>query len=396
MRERRLKGRVLERMLLIGLSLAGLLCGCASLPTSGPDSEAVLAGSVQDGAVRYEAIEVTPEVTALLRLRTLPSLSSAFGDYRPPTDLRIGVGDVVSITIWEAAAGGLFSAPLVAERLSPGSKSATIPEQVVGRDGALTVPFAGRIRVVDQTVAQVQKTIEDALSGMAIKPQVLVQVVRPVSKSVTVTGEVVTGARVPLTMKGDRLLDVIASTGGIRSPVNEMFVQLHREGRTVRVAMARIVKDPRENIFMRPDDVVTLVRDPQKVVAYGATERNAEILFESESMTLAEGLARSGGLLDSRADPAGVFVMRHEDKSIVRALRPDSPLLGERSSIPVVYRINLRDPNGFFLAQAFPLFPQDIIYVSNSSGVEVQKAMQFLSLFTGSAASGVTVGSRLR
>ncbi len=384
------------RTVLLGLSFTGMLCGCSSLPTSGPDSEAVLAGSVQDGAVRYEAIEVTPEVTSLLKLRPRPTLSSAFGDYRPPTDLRIGVGDVISITIWEAAAGGLFSAPLVAERLSPGSKSATIPEQAVGRDGSITVPFAGRIRVVDQTVAQVQKTIEDALSSMAIKPQVLVQVVRPVSKSVTVTGEVVTGARVPLTMKGDRLLDVIASTGGIRSPVNEMFVQLHREGRTVRVAMARIVQDPRENIFMRPDDVVTLVRDPQKVVAYGATERNTEILFESESMTLAEGLARSGGLLDSRADPAGVFVMRHEDKSIVRALRPDSPLLGELSSIPVVYRVNLRDPNGFFLAQTFPLFPQDILYVSNSSGVEVQKAMQFLSLFTGSAASGVTVGSRLR
>jgi len=346
--------------------------------------------------VRYEAIEVTAEVASLLKLRPRPSLSSAFGDYRPPTELRIGVGDVVSITIWEAAAGGLFSAPLVAERLSPGSKSATIPEQVVGRDGALTVPYAGRIRVVDQTVAQVQKTIEDALAGMAIKPQVLVQVVRPVSKSVTVTGEVVTGARVPLTMKGDRLLDVIASTGGIRSPVNEMFVQLHREGRTVRVAMARIVKDPRENIFMRPDDVVTLVRDPQKVVAYGATERNAEIPFESETMTLAEGLARSGGLLDSRADPAGVFVMRQEDKSIVRALRPESPLLDERSTIPVVYRINLRDPNGFFLAQTFPLFPQDILYVSNSAGAEFQKALHFLSLIAGSASSGTALANRLK
>lgn len=386
----------MRRLVAASICLAFLVGGCSSLPTSGPDSEAILTGSVSDGAVRYEAIEVTAEVASLLKLRPRPSLSSAFGDYRPPSDLRMGIGDVVSITIWEAAAGGLFSAPLVAERLSPGSKSATIPEQVVGRDGALTVPYAGRIRVVDQSVAQVQKTIEDALAGMAIKPQVLVQVVRPVSKSVTVTGEVVTGARVPLTMKGDRLLDVIASTGGIRSPVNEMFVQLHREGRTVRVAMARIVKDPRENIFMRPDDVVTLVRDPQKVVAYGATERNAEIPFESESMTLAEGLARSGGLLDSRADPAGVFVMRHEDKSVVRALRPDSPLLGERSSIPVVYRLNLRDPNGFFLAQTFPLFPQDILYVSNSAGAEAQKALQFLSLITGSASSGTAVAGRLR
>src|SRR5690606_27875143 len=116
---------------------------------------------------------------------------------------------------------------------------------------------------------------------------------------------------------GDRLLDVIATAGGIRAPVNETFVQLSRGGRTVRVAMSRIVGDPRENIFMRPDDVVTLVRDPQKVVLYGATGRNAEAAFEADQMSLAEGLAKAGGLLDHRADPGGVFVLRYEQPAIV-------------------------------------------------------------------------------
>jgi hypothetical protein len=47
--------------------------------------------------------------------------------------------------------------------------------------------------------------------------QVLVNVPRSVSNTVTVTGEVTNGARVPLSVKGDRVMDVIAAAGGIRA-----------------------------------------------------------------------------------------------------------------------------------------------------------------------------------
>lgn len=377
-------------------ALAALLstvvaAGCSSLPANGPSGEDFIAHAVVGNVQRYEILEVTSVVADVLSRRPQDSLLATFGDYRPPIDPRIGVGDAVAITIWEAAAGGLFSAPLVTDRFSTGSKSATIPDQIVGRDGSITVPFAGRIRVVNQTVDQVQRSIETALEGKAIQPQVLVSVVRPISKAVTVTGEVANGARIPLTVKGDRLLDVIATAGGIRAPVNETFVQLSRGGRTVRVAMSRIVGDPRENIFMRPDDVVTLVRDPQKVVLYGATGRNAEAAFEADQMSLAEGLAKAGGLLDHRADPGGVFVLRYEQPAIVRALAPQSPLLQGKALVPTVYRINLRDPNGLFLAQRFPLFNRDVLYVSNATSTELHKALQLFSTIVAPAVTGAGI-----
>ncbi len=53
-----------------------------------------------------------------------------------------------------------------------------IPEQTVGRDGGITVPYAGRIRVAGKTTRAVQQTIEKALEGKAIQPQVLVNVTR--------------------------------------------------------------------------------------------------------------------------------------------------------------------------------------------------------------------------
>ncbi|MCJ2083440.1 hypothetical protein MKK49_19535, partial [Methylobacterium sp. J-090] len=58
---------------------------------------------------------------------------------------------------------------------------------------------------------------------------------------VTVSGEAVSGARVPLSGKGDRLLDVVATAGGVKAPVNETFVRLSRGNLTATVPLTTIV-----------------------------------------------------------------------------------------------------------------------------------------------------------
>ena len=354
-----------------------LLAGCSSLPSAGPTTDEIIQRSKSvNGGV--DLVSITPSVNAVLFRRRADSFIKTFGDYRPSLDPQIGIGDTLSITIWEAAAGGLFSSALVTDRFSTGSKSATIPEQVVGRDGAITVPYAGRIRVIGQNSNGVQRAIEQALTGKAIQPQALVTMVRSVSNSVTVTGEVANGARIPLSTKGDRILDVIASAGGVKTPVSEAFIQLTRGQNTVRVAMSRVVQDPKENIFMRPDDVLTIIRQPQTFVAFGATGRNAEIPFDAEQISLSQAMAKAGGLLDSRADPTGVFILRYEPyetaRQIVETINP--PPNGGRS--PIVYHLNARSTDGIFVAQQFPVFAGDVLYVSNAPTSEVEKALQLM------------------
>jgi polysaccharide export outer membrane protein len=295
------------------------------------------------------------------------------------------------VTIWEASAGGLFSAPLISDKMSAGSNSATIPEQVVGRDGAITVPYAGRVHVAGRTTRAVQGDIEHALEGKAIQPQVLVNVMRAISNTVTVGGEVAAGARVPLSVKGDRLLEVIAAAGGVRAPVNETFVELSRGATTSRVPLSRVIANPRENIYLRPDDVVTLVRDPQTFIAYGAAGRNAEIPFEADGINLAQALAKAGGLDDNRSDPQGVFIFRYEPASIARALRPDSPLIVPGRLTPIVYRLNLRDANSLFVEQNFRIANRDLIYVSNAPFTEVEKVMSVVTGTLSTASSAATV-----
>lgn len=375
---------------LLSCVIALALNGCSTLSGSGPSADDVSSQSTSAGVQRYEIIDINSSVLEILRRRTADGLFSHFGDYRPSVEPKIGVGDLVTVTIWEAGAGGLFSAPLVADRLSTGSKSSTIPDQIVGRDGAITIPYAGRIRVAGRTTQEVQGVVERALTGKAIEPQVLVSVPRPISTSVTVTGEVVNGARIPLSVRGDRVLDVVASAGGIRAPVNETYIQLTRGLETVRVAMTRISADPKENIFMRPNDVLTLIRDPQTFIAYGATGRNAEIPFDAEGINLSQAIAKAGGLLDFRSDPAGVFVFRFEPENIVRALDPATTIAAPNRLTPVVYRLNMRDAASLFFAEGFQIKSRDLLYVSNAPIADAQKITEVMSFVSGPAALGLS------
>jgi polysaccharide biosynthesis/export protein len=359
---------------LVGIAL-GCLAGCASVPTSGPSADVVIDQGAEASARNYQFVDLNESMIDILNHRSHDSFAAVFSDHRRSPEPLIGIGDAVSVTIWEASAGGLFSAPVLADKLSSGSNSATIPEQIVGRDGAITVPYAGRVEVAGRTSRAVQAVIEQALTGKAIQPQVLVNVVHSVSNTVTVGGEAVGAARVPLSVKGDRLLDVVAAAGGVRVPVNEAYVELARGRTTARVPLTRVISDPRENIYMQANDVLTLVHDPQTFLVFGATGLNAEVPFNSDGITLAQALVKSGGLLDARSDPQGVFIFRYENASTAREVAPNAQIASGGREVPIVYRLDLRNPNSLFVEQKFRMANHDLIYVSNAPLVEIEKVI---------------------
>ena len=267
----------------------------------------------------------------------------------------------------------------------------TIPEQVVGRDGGISVPFAGRVPVAGRTTVEVQHEIERRLAEKAIEPQVIVTIVKSVTYAATVSGEVVNGARVPLSVNGDRMLDLIALAGGSKAAVYDTFVRLSRNGVTVTMPMERLVSNPAENIYAQPGDVLTLVRVPQTYSVLGATGQNAQITFNAERITLVEALAKAGGLQDLRSDPTGVFLFRFEPPAVVAALNAPQLATGPDRTSPVVYRLDMSDANSYFLAQRFPIEDKDIIYVANARLNELQKFFTLLNTLTGPVITGIVV-----
>jgi len=375
----------------LALGLVAASGGCTVLPGSGPITAEVVSQEHGDASLGgYVLVDIDPRVAGITAGQPRESFKQVFRDVGPAPDLRIGVADSVTVTIWESAAGGLFSAAVSDLTITAGSRTATIPEQVVARDGTIRVPYAGRIRVAGMRPADVEQAIVTALTGKAIDPQVVVTISKNISNTATVGGEVVAAARVPLSTKGDRILDVISGAGGVRIPTHDAFIRLTRRKHTVSVAYNAILNHPEENIYVLPGDVLTVVRDPQTFTAFGATGRSEKIPFEATGVTLEEAIAKAGGLLDYRADPAGIFLLRFEPTPLVSALAPDRVLTAAGDLVPVIYRLNLRDANSFFLARSFPVKDKDILYISNSPSDPVQKFLGLIGTITSPVVAGAT------
>ena len=374
----------------IGVLAGMMVAGCSSLPTAGPTASDVKNQEIKDSEVRFDLVDIDDNVVAALLASRGENFHTRFKKYGRPPQPRIGVGDSVVVSIWEAAGGGLFGASAT-DHVSGGSRSVTIPEQMVSQDGAISVPFADRVPVAGRLPVEVQKTIERRLAEKAIEPQAIVTITRSVTNSATVTGEVIAGARVPLSLKGDRLLDLIAAAGGAKTPLYETFVRLSRDGITATIPMEMLVSDPAENIYAYPGDVLTLVRLPQSFTVFGATGANAQVNFTAERMTLVEALAKAGGLQDLRADPAGVFLFRFEPPAIVKTLGRPQLGTGPDGFSPMVYRLDLSDAKSYFLAQRFPIHDKDIIYVANADLNELQKFFTLLNTLTGPVITGIVV-----
>jgi polysaccharide export outer membrane protein len=460
----------------------------------------VTAAGQAGNEVLFDVVEVDNHVVSTLLAQPKESFHARFEKDSNPPELKIAVGDTVSVTIWESAAGGLFSEappepqlptgsrpgtePLAPESPRPpfetpagpipetdqllgapnqlpgaapetppsqagqplsgnipqvvpfpneatgtavNQRSATIPDQQVAPDGAIVVPFAGQVPAAGRTPVEVQQTIETLLASKALQPQALVIVKKSTANTVTVAGEVVPGARVPLSPGGDRLLQVIAAAGGvtrpagiaaagvittpagiaaaggittpagiaaaggITAPIFETFVRLSRDGVTATIPFERLVADPAEDIYARPGDVLTLVRIPQTFSVFGATGRNDLITFDAEKLTLIEALAKSQGLRDELANPKGVFLFRYEPAAIVRAL--DQPIATRAADgiSPIAYRFDFSDANSYLIADQFPVRDKDIIFVADAGAIQAQKVFTALQTITGPVITGLLV-----
>jgi polysaccharide export outer membrane protein len=365
------------------LVLSGVVCGCNGfLPASGPTTRGVVGAETEQGVVNIQVVEVTDNVARRLTDRCREKLFSELLTAPQDRSFKVGAGDVLGVSLWEAppatlfdvSVGDIHSADLSSAPST--SRHSAFPEQMVNSEGTITIPFIGPVKAAGRTLQQIGTAIEKGLQGKANQPQVVVQMVKNTSSNVTIVGEVGASTRMPLTPMGERLLDALAAAGGVRQPVNKLTLEVTRGNKVYALPLETIIRDPRQNIVLQPGDVITALYMPLSFTALGATGKNEEINFEAQGISLAQALARSGGLQDSRADAHGVFIFRFEGADALDW--PNKPVATTPDNlVPVVYRINLRDPASFLVAQNFPINNKDVLFVSNAPASELQK---FLNL----------------
>ena len=351
--------------------------GCSTLPTSGPTNALARAEQLDPATLPYAMVKVTTDVEAILE-RNSVRLGRAFVDRRGPSEIRFGIGDTVSVTVFEAAAGGLFIPADAGVR--PGNY-VTLPNQQVDTQGNITVPYAGAIKAQGRTAVQVQAAIVSALKNRALEPQAVVALVDQRASSISVLGEVGTPSRFPVSASGERLLDAISRAGGPRNPGYDTWVMLEREGRQAAAPFSALLEQPANNIFVRPQDTIYVFTQPQTFVAFGASGQQGQFPFGAWRLSIAEALGKAGGLNDNLADPASVYLYRGERREVAEQLGVDC---GRFSGplVPIIYNLNLRDPAGYFLATKFEMRNKDVIFTSNSTSVEASKLLVYLRLIT--------------
>jgi polysaccharide biosynthesis/export protein len=365
---------------------AGLLAGCAdTIPQDGPDgSRVVTRASTTTTAQKpqtdlpYSLVQI--DTSKLLQLRATEARGSLAVSV-PPAGRggTIGVGDVLEISIFEAEAGGLFTASPSESRLG---NAVTLPSQEVDREGFVSVPYVGRVEAAGKTSAALAALITAKLKARALEPQVVVGFAARRSGEVNVLGDVYNAAHFSLDSGGERLLGALARAGGPRSPDYETRLTLERDGTASEVRLSDITSNPADNIDISPGDTIYVSHRPDYFIALGATGPSVNlgpidrrISFGSAHLSLADALARAGGLQDEKANPREVFVFRYEEPETLRAMRVPGLHAGRS---PVVYALDLRDPTGLFYASEFQVHAEDIIYASNAGAADITKVENLL------------------
>lgn len=352
----------------LSLSTALLLCGCATLPSSGPTGNEVSKGVARDTQLGLSLVEVdsvaaipSPPAAAVSRLSDRPS---------PPTDM-VGPGDVLSVAIYEAGVTLFSGTPAVGgagAAMDAGARAQTLPELRVDDYGDITIPYAGKLRVLGKTPAEIQAQIRQALRGYSQNPQVLVTRREVITNSVIVGGEVAKPGRLVLNTNQETLSDVVALAGGYRGKASDLVVRIKRRDETADYRLSALLENPALDVRAYPGDRYTLVYDPMSFSVLGAAGRMDQIPFVTSSMTLAQAVSAAGGPNPNLGDPAAIFVFRYVD---------DPDHAGQRK--PVVYHINMMNPGSFFLAQNFAMRDKDVLYFGNARANQPSKVVQLIS-----------------
>lgn len=354
------------------ISLA--VTACSSIPGSGPRT-----GDIERTRQAYALIDLNPETTRTITAFVANQRSESPVNL-PPGRVAglIGAGDLLRIAIWEPNPNGTS---LTAD------KSGIETTTRVGTDGTIGVPYVGRLHVAGRTPAQIERDVSSRLANQVPGAQVSVLVTEDLTNAVIVQGDVAKPGRYPVVPNSSGLLDILAMAGGSHTPDRQAQVRITRGDVSVTRTLSHLVNTRAMEMDLSPGDRILVQPRLSYFYAFGAVNRPGEQAYDADDISLAHTLARIDGLADNRADPAAVFIYRRQSAELTRQLAPGHDETG------VIYRLNLRDPNGFFVSQQFPVLPDDLVYVSEAPIAEAAKVFQLLSGVSGIGAIPRNLGA---
>lgn len=346
----------------MALLLALSLTGCATLPQAGPTGRRIISAGAKGD---FSVVEVA-SASALPAAETLPQFTALPPSWRTSVG-QLAPGDIVSVTFYEVGVR-IFSGGSSGQgtAFDPAAKGEKVGPIEIDQAGRITLPYVGTIAAAGRTPAQLGRDIEEQLRGKSENPQAVVQLDVANGSAVIVGGEVASSGRVRLTSAHERLLDIMALSGGPKGESADLLLRVMRAGAVSEGPFEALTFDNIGGMPMEPGDRIDVVRTRRAFSVMGSANKVNRYSLPLRSFSLADGLALAGGANENVANPAAVFVFRYVKPA------PDAP------EQPVVYHINMLKPVSYLLAQKFDLQNKDVVYIAGAEANQPGKLLQMI------------------
>ncbi len=273
---------------------------------------------------RHFTLAIAAIATALLAAPAAQAqTAAASANLAAPGEYRLGVGDVVRVTVYQ-------------------NVDLTL-EARISEAGAISFPLLGSVKIGGLSVTEAEKRIADGLrTGNFVKqPQVSLLVTQVRGNQVSVLGLVNRPGRFPIETADMRLSDVLATAGGLAVGSSDIVTLVGTRGgqpfRTeIDLPQVFAPQKPTDDLLVQNGDVIWVGRAPM-VYIYGEVQRPGPLRLE-RGMTLMQALATGGGL-----------TLRGTEKGIqVRRKGAD----GKTQSVPTAMDEALRDGDVVYVRES--------------------------------------------
>jgi polysaccharide biosynthesis/export protein len=341
-----------RRLLIVALLL--ITSACTIMPGMHISGDRPWVGHLSnqqtDASSKVHTQLITPQLLNELRsVEPVAQISRSLQVQMDEYSYIIGVGDVLSITVWDhpelTIPAGQF-------------RSAGESGNVVHPDGTIFYPYIGSLKVAGKPVGEARTLIASSLAKYIESPQVEVSVAAYRSQRIFVTGAVTQPSVLPITNIPMTLLDAVNAAGGLGVDADWRSVVLTSEDKNgtthTDIDLYALYQkgDMSQNVLLGHNDIVHVPRnDALKVFVMGDVVKPTTQRIDRSGLTLAEAISNVGGIDEVSADASGIFVLRASQ---------------QEGRLADVFQLDASDGGMLILSTQFELKPLDIVYVTSA------------------------------
>lgn len=336
------------------LGLIFLPAACGRLPAGAPVVEDVLR-TADDAAPEFALYPVNRAF--LPTVAKWPATGNGerlrwIGTSQGPRHQLIQPGDTLNVRIWDSSDNSLLTAP--------DQKVIDLPEVEVASNGAIFLPYVGKISVVGLTPDIAREELQGALEAIVPSAQVQLSLTEGRYNSVDLVGGVTTPGRYAMPDRNYTVLGLLADGGGIQSGLNNPQIRLMRGGAIYGTSVQALLDKPQLDTRLRGGDRVFIEDDPRYFLSFGASGEEDLHPFTRDRISAMDAVSIMGGIRDSTADARGLLILREYPASAVTA-----GVRGPRHT-RVVFSVDLTSADGLFSARNFPIQPNDLVVATEA------------------------------